>query len=157
VNRIVCVATPHRGSILASLGVGRLASISVRPPPQLAAVHREVIRRNPDGFRPDFERRVPSTVDMLEPDSLSLKALERLKPPCWVTMHSIVGNGHVSLTGGRDDCVVSVASAHTDGAVSEILVPATHTKVHHHPLTVAEIQRILMQHLQETGLGAVAP
>jgi hypothetical protein len=157
VNRIVCIATPHRGSILASLGVGRLASISVRPPPQLAAMHREMMRRNPGAFRPDFEKRVPSTVDMLEPDSTVLQALERLKPPCWVTMHSIVGNGHASLTGGRDDCVVSVASARTDGAVSEIMVPASHTQVHHHPLTVAELQRILVQHLQETGLGAVAP
>jgi hypothetical protein len=28
-------------------------------------------------------------------------------------------------------------------------VPATHTKVHHHPLTVAEVRRILTQHLDE--------
>jgi hypothetical protein len=157
VNRVVCIATPHRGSILASLGVGRLASISVRPPPQLTAMHQEMMRRNPGAFRPDFERRVPSTVDMLEPDSTVLRALERLRPACWVTMHSIVGDGHVSLTGGRDDCVVAVSSAHTVGAVSEIMVPSTHTKVHHHPLTVAEMQRILGQHLQETGLGAAAP
>jgi hypothetical protein len=157
VNRVVCIATPHRGSILASLGIGRLASISVRPPPQLVAIHKDMLRRNPGAFRPDFEQRVPSTVDMLEPNSTVLQALERLRPSCWVTVHSIVGNGHVSLTGGRDDCVVSVASAHTVGAVSEIMVPATHTKVHHHPLTVAEVQRILVQHLQETGLGAGAP
>jgi hypothetical protein len=157
VNRVVCIATPHRGSILASLGVGRLASISVRPPPQLTAMHREMMRRNPGAFRPDFERRVPSTVDMLEPDSTVLQAIERLRPSCWVTMHSIVGDGHVSLTGGRDDCVVAVSSAHTVGAVSEVMVPASHTKVHHHPLTVAELQRILGQHLRETGLGAAAP
>jgi hypothetical protein len=156
VNRVVCIATPHRGSILASLGVGRLASVSARPSPQLKALHEEVIRRNPGAFRPDFERRVPSTVDILEPDSLTLQALELLRPPCWVTVHSIVGNGHVSLTGGRDDCVVSTQSAHTVGAVSEIMVPATHTKVHHHPLTVAEVQRILVQHLQETELAAGA-
>jgi len=31
-------------------------------------------------------------------------------------------------------------------------VPAKHTKVHHHPGTIAELQRILVQHLHETGL-----
>jgi hypothetical protein len=29
-------------------------------------------------------------------------------------------------------------------------VPATHTKVHHHPQTVAELRRILTEHLRET-------
>ncbi len=37
------------------------------------------------------------------------------------------------------------------GAVSEIRVPATHTKVHHHPRAIAEVRRILIQHLAETS------
>ena len=37
--------------------------------------------------------------------------------------------------------------------MSEITVPASHTRVHHHPQTVAELQRILLQHLQESGVG----
>jgi hypothetical protein len=45
---------------------------------------------------------------------------------------------------------VSVESAHTAGAASEIAVPATHTKVHHHPQTVAELRRILRLHLEES-------
>jgi hypothetical protein len=36
--------------------------------------------------------------------------------------------------------------------VSEVLVPATHTRVHHHPDTIVELERILVQHLHETGL-----
>jgi len=152
VSRVVCIATPHRGSLIASLGVGRLASLTVRPPPQLKAVHDEVVRANPGAFRPEFERRVPTTIDILQPDSRTLGVLRDLRPPCWVTMHSVVGVGHASLTGGRDDCVVSQESAHTDGAVSEVCVPASHTKVHHHPLTIAELRRILERHLCETGL-----
>jgi hypothetical protein len=34
-----------------------------------------------------------------------------------------------------------------------VLVPATHTKVHHHPDTIRELERILLEHLHETGLG----
>ncbi|MFM7245061.1 MAG: esterase/lipase family protein [Planctomycetaceae bacterium] len=152
VNRVVCIATPHRGSLIASLGVGRLASLTVRSPPQLKAVHDEVVRMNPGAFRPEFERRVPTTIDILQPDSRTLEALHDLRPPCWVTMHGVIGVGHDSLMGGRDDCVVSEQSAHTEAAISEVCVPASHTKVHHHPLTIAEVRRILGQHLVETGL-----
>jgi len=153
VTRVVCLATPHRGSAWASRGAGRLASLTVRPAPQLEAIHDTVVRLNPGALRPDYERRLPTTVDLLEPDATLLNALERLRPPCWVTTHSVVGDVHVSVTGERDDWVVPVSSARTPGAVSEIAVPACHTKVHHHPCTVAELERILTQHLHETGLA----
>jgi hypothetical protein len=35
--------------------------------------------------------------------------------------------------------------------VSEITVPATHTRVHHQPATIAEVERILAEHLRESG------
>jgi hypothetical protein len=50
--------------------------------------------------------------------------------------------------------VVPVSSAHTPWAVSEITVPASHTRVHHHPQTIAELQRILLQHLEECPVPA---
>jgi len=153
VTRVVYVATPHRGSAWASRGAGRLASLTVQPAPLMKAQHDTIVRLNPGGLRPDYERRLPTTVDILEPDSTLLNAIERLRPSCWVTQHSVVGDVHVSATGGRDDWVVPVSSARSPGAVSEIEVPACHTKVHHHPLTVAELERILAQHLQETGLA----
>ncbi len=157
VKRVVYVATPHRGSALAAVGVGRLASVTVRQPPELQAVHDLAVRLNPGLLRPDFERRLPTTIDVLRPESPSLQVLGRLRPACWVATHSVVGDVHVSVTGGRDDCVVPVASAHTPGALSEIAVPASHTRVHHHPTTIAELQRILCGHLQEIGGEAAAP
>jgi hypothetical protein len=153
VKRIVFIATPHRGSVLAALGVGRLASLTVRQPPEMEAIHEEAVRLNPGAFHPDYEQRLPTSVDLLRPNSSILQAVERLRTPCWVTTHAVVGKSHASLTGG-DDCVVPVASAHTPGAVSEIVVPASHTRVHHHPQTIAEMQRVLLQHLQECGAVA---
>jgi hypothetical protein len=151
VQRVVFIATPHRGSVLASLGVGRLASLMVREPADIAAIREQAAALNPGALRPEYAKRVPTTVDLLRPTATTLQALERLRPACWVATHSIVGDGHPSLTGGRDDCVVSVASAHAPWALSEICVPATHTKVHHHPLTVVELRRILTQHLVEAA------
>ena len=153
VKRVVCIATPHRGSSLAVRGVGRVASLTVRRPAETEAVYEEASRLNPGLFRADFAQRPPTTIDILRPDSSILRAVEGMRPACWVTMHSIVGNGHVSLLGSRDDCVVPVESAHTVAAVSEITVPTSHTRVHHHPLTIAELQRILIQHVHETGVG----
>jgi hypothetical protein len=151
VTRVVFVATPHKGSVLASLGIGRLASLAVREPADISAIREQAAVLNPGVLRPEYARRVPTTVDLLRPSSPTLQAIERLRPACWVAVHSIVGDVHPSLTGGRDDCVVPVESAHTPSALSEIFVPAKHTKVHHHPLAVAELRRILWQHLAECG------
>jgi pimeloyl-ACP methyl ester carboxylesterase len=151
VTRVIYIATPHRGSVLASLGVGRLASLAVREPPEMKALHARLMQANPGVFRPEYASEVLTSIDLLQPRSPTLQAIEGLRPACWVTTHSIVGDFHGSLLGGRDDCVVAVESAHTPGAQSEISVPEKHTRVHHHPLSVAELKRILWQHLQETS------
>lgn len=150
VTRVVYIATPHRGSVLASLGVGRLASLAVREPPESKALHERLAELNPGVFRPEYASGVLTTIDLLQPKSPTLQALDRLRPACWVATHSIVGDVHASLLGGRDDCVVAVESAHTPGAQSEICVAAKHTTIHNDPRSAAEIERILRQHLHET-------
>ena len=150
VSRVVYIATPHAGSSLASRAVGRVAAVTVRRPPQTAAMYRQLVTLNPDTFVGDFENSIPTTVDILEPESTILRAVRGLRPPCWVTAHSVIGNAHHSFT-GDDDCVVPVSSARIGGVVSEIEVPATHTRVHHQPQTLRELERILTQHLRETG------
>jgi hypothetical protein len=155
VRRVVFIATPHGGSALASLGIGRVASLTVQQPPEMKAIHDEIIQANPDSFRADYERSLPTTVDVLEPDSTILQSLRGLRVPCWVTTHSIIGTAHQSPVGEGGDCIVPVSSARLPGVVSEITVPAKHTQVHHHPCTIAELQRILVQHLQETAWSRV--
>ena len=59
-----------------------------------------------------------------------------------------------SLISGPGDCIVPASSARLPGVVSEVTVPAKHTQVHHHPISILEIERILAQHLQETGQAA---
>lgn len=155
IKRIVFIATPHDGSGLASRGVGRLASVTVQAPPEASKIHDEVVMLNPGGFWPYFEKKLPTTVDILEPTAPLLRAVRGLRIPCWVTTHSIIGKSHHSPLAGPDDCVVPVASARIEDACSELVVPASHTKVHHHPDTVEELKRILTIHLRETGMPAV--
>jgi hypothetical protein len=152
VKRIVFIATPHSGSMLASLGVGRAASLTVRQPPESKAIHDEVVAANPDGFRQWYARRLPTTIDALEPSSPLIKSLRELRVPCWVTTHSVIGVAPQSLATCPGDCVVAAESARLPDVVSEITVPAAHTRVHHHPETIREVERILSEHLRETGL-----
>lgn len=150
VKRVVFIATPHAGSSLASRGVGRIASLTVKQPPETKAIHDEAVVMNPDAFHSDYQRSLPTTIDILEPSSSILRALRELRTPCWVTTHSIIGTVHQSLVSGPDDCVVPASSARLPGVTSELEVPATHTRVHHHPQTVMEVERILLEHLNET-------
>ena len=152
VKRVVYIATPHGGSSLASLAVGRFASATIRQPPATVALHREIVTTNPGVVRPEYEKALPTTIDILEPDSSVLQALYRLRPPCWVSQHSIIGDVWTSPVSGPGDKVVPTSSARLPGVVSEVVVPAAHTKVHHHPITVLEMERILGEHLRECGL-----
>ncbi len=152
VKRVVYIATPHGGSSLASLAVGRFASATIRQPPATVAMHREIVAMNPGAVRPEYEKSLPTTIDILEPESSVLQALHRLRPPCWVSQHTIMGDVWTSPVSGPGDKVVPTSSARLAGVVSEVVVPAAHTKVHHHPITVLEMERILLEHLQECGL-----
>jgi hypothetical protein len=60
-------------------------------------------------------------------------------------LERLLGGGY-SETG---DGVVPYASAHLEGVDSELVVPANHFNVHHHPLTILEVRRVLLKHLRE--------
>jgi hypothetical protein len=47
------------------------------------------------------------------------------------------------------DGVVPYASAHLDRVESELVVPADHYSVHHHPFAILELRRILLEHFRE--------
>ena len=111
-----------------------------------------MVAENPGALRPEFEEALPTTIQLLAPNSPLLEALYGLRPPCWVTIHNVIGVAHHTLRGERTDCVVSETSARHPGAISELDVKATHTGVHHKLTTIAEIERILRLHLVESGL-----
>jgi len=151
VRRVVFVATPHAGSSLAARAGGRLASVTVQQPPDCLRAHAMLRDANPDAIRPEYRAAPPTTVDILEPQSSILQAVRALRPSPWVSLHTILGDGAVSPLEGPGDAVVSVGSARHPDVVSELAVPAIHTRVHHHPRAVLEMRRILECHLAESG------
>jgi hypothetical protein len=66
-------------------------------------------------------------------------------PPSALRLERWLGGG----TSEVGDGVVPYSSAHIDEALSELVVPADHYHVHHHPLAILEVRRILLEHLRE--------
>ena len=129
VRRVVFIATPHDGSSLAARGIGRLSSRLVEPIPQASAAHAELVADNPGAFTDPFERHVPTSVEMLEPQDPTLQAIRTLRfSPC-VKLHSVIGTGHPSLRGEPGDGVVPVASACHPGVEGPRFVDATHSSI----------------------------
>ena len=147
VRRVIFIATPHQGSCWANRPVGRLAAHMVRPDPARVQQHRQLIDANPGVFSKEIQDGIPTSIDMLEPDSAILQAIRRLPIESKTATHSIVGTSCSLPFQGPGDGVVSVSSATHPCVVSQRSVPATHTKVHRHSLTTAEVARILREHL----------
>ena len=146
VARVIFIATPHCGSLPSSACVGDCVSLLIEPTPQQAALHRQLMRDNPGVFNPAIERRFPTSIDMLAPDSPLLAAMRPMRLRPGVKLHTILGVSHAISLGGPSDGVVSVTSAVHPGCQSVLAVGASHTKVHRVVETSAEVLRILYCH-----------
>ncbi len=146
IKRVIYIATPHRGSVEAERLIGQISSALVEERPEAKARHEQISRDNPGLFREELSQRVPSSIDLLEPNSLILQATERLPYGCGIAIHSIIGDDRSSLGEGPSDGVVPVSSARVSGVQSELVVDARHTQVQKDPNTVREVICILSHH-----------
>jgi pimeloyl-ACP methyl ester carboxylesterase len=161
VRRVVFIGTPHHGSKLSPTALGRLAAHLVRLPRDLMAASQDLTAENPDLPTMLRMRPLPTSVDLLGPNAPALELLAARPRPPRVHYHSIVGvvpasrarleNWLTGDAGEPGDGVVPYRSAHLDGADSELVVPADHVHVHHHPLAVLEVRRILLEHYREAS------
>ena len=154
VKRVVFIGTPHQGAAMASRVAGRFASGLVRQPADRQEIHRRLVAANPGAFGVEFQRRIPTSVDLLEPDSPLLSTMSRLHVAADVRIHSIIGLRQ-GRWGAPSDGVVPVTSARHPGAVSEYYIDARHGQLAKHSETLAEVSRILAQHLHESADAAV--
>lgn len=154
VQRVVTIGTPHRGSRFANGFTQWLSAKVIAFPMQTMASRQELFRRNPGFFRPNVATRVMTSIDSLNPSSPMLSALLAAQPGPWVRYHNVVGDeprtGLNRLFASRGDGVVSVESARLDDLpqlASQIVVPEDHVVLHRHPQSIAEVRRVLMEHL----------
>lgn len=158
VQRVVFIATPHRGSKLSVSLPAKLAGQFTHPPRAAQEAARELIRSNP-GLEPNLVQRLVPTSDMIAPGSPFLEVLAAQSQPKDVSYHSILGVASLTATvfertlagsswDEKSDGVVPVASARLKGVDSELVVPADHNAVKDHPKAMEEMKRILRLHLE---------
>ncbi len=156
VRRVVFMATPHRGSSWARQAVGRISSAMVSVPEEIQQQHDELARNNPGVFSEEMQRRVPTSIDLLEPDSPLLRSMLCLRVAPQVQVHSLIANGELMWRDGPGDGVVPVSSALHPNEASRRMVPTTHSGLHHHPEAVEELVNILRRHVAELDAAAAA-
>jgi pimeloyl-ACP methyl ester carboxylesterase len=143
IKRVVFICTPHRGSKMASGGIGELGIKLISLPVDLVTTMKSEI---PEAtLRKINNGRLPNSVSNLAPNAPYLKVLN--EEPIEAPYHSIIGNrGKPGPLAQSTDGVVPYWSSHLAGAQSECIVPGPHGSCEL-PQTIAELDRILRLNL----------
>jgi pimeloyl-ACP methyl ester carboxylesterase len=157
VQRVIFIATPHRGSYVAALSLSRLVARLVSLPLDVSQVATDVVGGNGSNVLIDPTRSRLGSVYGMSPNSSFIKALAAIPIVPAVHVHSIIA----VRTLGRPldqatDGVVRYSSAHLADAESELIVHSGHS-VQSNPATIAEVRRILLLQLATASAPHPAP
>jgi pimeloyl-ACP methyl ester carboxylesterase len=145
VERVVFIATPHRGSYRARGILGKIARSLVSLPARVTNVGLDLIQLDPAGAAQKAVR-MPTSIDNMDPASSFIQTLASLPVDDGVQVNSIIpvkGTGPIEQ--GKDG-VVSYSSAHLEGVESELVVRSEHS-TQSNPQTIEEVRRILYRHV----------
>jgi pimeloyl-ACP methyl ester carboxylesterase len=151
VKRVVFISTPHRGSFLAGDVVRnlvrRLVFLPVDIVKQTVLLGKALAAAEvPEEWRYGENR---TSIDSMSPKNPALMALAEIPLAPGVKGHSIIAVQGKGDSTELDDGVVEYKSAHVDYVESEFVVQSGHS-CQGHPLTIEEVRRILLLHL-DTG------
>src|SRR5438874_1511853 len=148
IKRVVFICTPHRGSDLASNGLGKIGISLVTLPARLATTMMDSLTSADLVQITGSSKRLPNSITGLKPTSPALPVINEARIS--VPYHSIIGDRGKDHCPNCSDGVVAYWSSHLDGAQSELIVPGPHGSCQL-PQTIAELDRILRLHLRSSG------
>jgi pimeloyl-ACP methyl ester carboxylesterase len=148
IKRVVFICTPHRGSDMASGGLGKIAISLINLPGQLTTIMKDSLSGAELLKLTGSSKRLPNSVWGLKPTNPALPVINAA--PISVPYHSIIGDRGKDHCPNCTDGVVAYWSSHLDGAQSELIVPGPHGSCEL-PQTIAELDRILRLHLRSSG------
>jgi triacylglycerol esterase/lipase EstA (alpha/beta hydrolase family) len=148
IKRVVFICTPHRGSNMASNGIGKIGISLITLPTRLATVMMDSLTSADLAQITGSSKRLPNSITGLKPTSPALPVINSV--PISVPYHSIIGDRGKGDCPNCSDGVVAYWSSHLDGAQSEKIVPGPHGSCEL-PQTIAELDRILRLHLRSSG------
>ncbi len=144
VKRVIFIATPHRGSFMASNPIVKFGNKFLNLPGSITkvAVQLATLRHSSMLGTP---LTIPTALDNMDPSNMMLQTLSAMPIAPGVKAHSIIavkGNGPPEE---GNDGVVEYKSAHIDGVESELVVRSGHS-TQGQPETIEEVRRILYEH-----------
>jgi pimeloyl-ACP methyl ester carboxylesterase len=150
VQRLITIATPHRGSNFANDATRWLSHYLINLPAKMMASSQALMTNNPGFFRSTELIATSTSIDSLAPDHPVLMQMLEARKADWIHFHNIVGvvegQSLIGRVTSEGDGIVTLQSAHLDDVESEIRTPADHVTVHRHPRSVLEVRRILSEH-----------
>ena len=155
IKRVVFICTPHRGSEMASSGLGRFGTSLIALPLNIASVMTNALTSTELVQLTGSSKRLPNSITGLKPSNPALPVINEAR--ITVPYHSIIGDRGKGDSPNSTDGVVPYWSSHLDGARSEVIVPGPHGACEL-PQTIAELDRILRLHLKagSTSRGTLA-
>ena len=142
VQRVIFIATPHRGSQFAANWIGRIGSALVRTPRSFASIYasaKPLLIADPAA---SSLKRMPNSIDTLEPNDRFVQSVNKLPIARSIPYHSIIGDRGRGDTPNSSDGIVPYWSSHLDGAESELIVNSDHG-AQYNPEAIREVERIL--------------
>lgn len=153
VKRVVFIATPHRGSLLSKNWVRTLVLKIIKLPQGVLQTTTNMMEALADAgvneamAQPFINM---TSLDVMSPDSTILKIMADIPLAKWITGNSIIAIDGDDIPPEGDDGVVKYTSAHVNYVESEFIVRSGHS-CQSNPLTIKEVHRILLKHLQLNG------
>ncbi len=146
VKRVIFISTPHRGSKIASGWIGRIGAGLVRTPELFTSIYTSTKPLLIDDPAARTLKRMPNSVDTLEPNDRFVEAVNKLPIAPGIPYHSIMGDRGHGDTPNSSDGIVPYWSSHLDGARSELIVNSDHG-AQYNPQAIREVARILKRNL----------
>ncbi len=157
IERVVTIATPRKGSEFANAATRWVGQKLITLPTVVSQDINALAKRNQDKLKASSLLTRATSIDSLATDDPVFQAMAIARQSAGVKTHNIVGQLPASLLqnlaktkpASSGDGVVSIESATSGSAESQIFVPAEHSHVHQHPGSIYEVRRILLEHLAE--------
>jgi pimeloyl-ACP methyl ester carboxylesterase len=143
VTRVIFIATPHRGSFMASNYLVKLGNKLLNLPGGLAKSAVAIARLRPPGML-GTPYSFPTALDNMDASNPFVKTLATIPIASGVHAHSIIPVKGTGPPEDGNDGVVEYRSAHIEGAESELIVRSGHS-TQATPETIEEVRRILYQ------------
>jgi pimeloyl-ACP methyl ester carboxylesterase len=149
VKQVIFVATPHKGSPMADKWTARIGSDWIVQPKDVLDAGKRLFNKQvvKESVTARYTKQVPDSISLLSPSSPFMKATNEVPLRPDIFYYSIIGIRDAKTGPGSSDGVVPYESSHLDFVKSEKLVPSDHS-AQRHPLAVAEVKRILREHLE---------